>query len=332
MKYTLLKLLYFLLYFIGIFKLFYFLNRHKQIVITYHNIIPDAIYDNDLVHLGVSCSENIFIKQINIIAARFDMSTEVGIPGTCIISFDDGYKNNIEIAAKILSKNNIDGLFFIPACYYESLDALWVDQLLMWVSYCPVGCYLILDQEFLIAQNCATRNALWEFLYQTLLSNYCLLKPLINELNNHYSFDQLRALINNEMFALRFTPMSSDEIELLKKGGHKIGCHSYKHDILSLLTDEQLEHDFLICKSYSKKYNSNYYSYPFGGIDEISQKVIEKCKENHYSAAFLNYENKNKDIYSLGRVSLGNKSNKYCIEAQLCGFENMLKKIMKSAV
>lgn len=329
MKYSVLKLIYMVAYHIGLFQLFYFFKRKHQIVITYHNVISDDIYDGNLSHLGVSCSESAFVQQLNIILRRFKVTTEIGIPGSCMISFDDGYKNNIEIAIPFLNAKNVFGLFFVPACYFEHQTILWVDQLLMWVSYVPAGSYCILENTFVITKDAQSRQALWRYLYEKILSDYSLLEILTKELNHHYSFNDVTKLITKKMYQLRFMAMTDEDLNRIKKMGHKLGCHSFKHDILSLLTDVQLEYDFSMCALYSEKYNTTVYSYPFGGKNEVSDKVITQCKKYGYSAAFLNDDIDNQDHFSLGRISLDNLKDKYFIEARLSGFEKYLKKFLK---
>ena len=303
LKRWILKSLYTIFYYLGVFKLFYFANRKSQLVITYHNVISDEIFNSDLLHLGVSCSQRAFVKQLDLLTSKFNVVTEVGIPRSCIITFDDGYKNNLEIAADHLTKKGVSGLFFIPAVYFDTKfdhnRILWVDKLLMWVSYAPVGSYVVLGNKCKINSSQESRRCLWEYLYPKLLSNYSILELLMRELDGQYSFNEFKKTINTKMYQSRFEAMTVSELNQLKEMGHKLACHSFQHDILSLLNDEQLEHDFLMCERYSKEYNSNYYSYPFGGEDEISPNVVNVCKKYAYSAAFVNFKTHNKDKYFL---------------------------------
>jgi len=95
MKRHALKVAYVLAWHIGIIRLFHFLNRNRQLGLTYHNVLPDELFDPDLVHLGVSCSLSTFIVQIEALRKRFAVTTEIGKPGTCMITFDDGYRINL---------------------------------------------------------------------------------------------------------------------------------------------------------------------------------------------------------------------------------------------
>lgn len=296
---------------------------------TYHNVISDDLFDDTILHLGVSCSTSAFKRQLDIILSRFEVTTDLGRPGTCIISFDDGYRNNLEIAAHLLHDNGVPGLFFVPACYFEGRKILWVDKLQMWVSYVPAGRYSILGNEFIIEGNTSRRH-LWSHLYDRILADYSRLDFLHEELDCICTFATIRTFVPEKLFNLRFIGMDGGDIAMVKSMGHRIGCHSFQHDILSLLNSEQLESDFSRCSLHADIFNSNYYSYPFGGVHEVSPLAINICERYGYFAAFINYEaGSNNSVYAIGRDSLGNLTDKYFIEARLSGFERFLKSLYR---
>ncbi len=314
-------------YYLGVLKLFYFINRKKQLVIMYHNILSDDIFDESLVHLGVSSSETAFRKQLDIILRQFKVTTELGVPNTCILSFDDGYKNNHDVASSMLDKHGVPGLFFIPASFFEGVTLLWIDQLLMWVSYIPLGKYYILGNDFIITDERDSRSLLWEAIYQEILSNYSNLDLLIKELDAAYPFAKNMKVIPKKMMQQRFQALSIDELESMRKKEHVLGCHSFKHDVLSLLDDQQLEEDFLNCKQHEQHYNSSFFSPPFGGEAEVSTNVINKCKQYGYTAVFLASEEGAASHYTIKRRSLNNIDDRYLIHAKLSGFESAFKKM-----
>ena len=55
-KQMILLVFYFFMTHLGVIRFFYWLNRRKNVVLTYHNVIPDALFDHSP-HLGVSHSE-----------------------------------------------------------------------------------------------------------------------------------------------------------------------------------------------------------------------------------------------------------------------------------
>ena len=278
MKNRLLGFVYALAYYAGVIYLFYLIGRKRQRIYTYHNVISDDLFDETAVHLGVSCSVSAFEKQLDIISSRFKVTTELGLPGTCIITFDDGYRNNLEIAAPLLKERNIPGLFFVPACYFEGHNILWIDKLLMWVSYVPAGNYHIAGQTITIDDDPASRRRLWAHLYDGILENYSKLDSLFAQLDCVFPFEDIIKSIPREMYQKRFVGMSADDINALKAMGNKVGCHSFRHDILAKLDSIQLDKDFANCARYAATYNTSIYSYPFGGAREVSPAVIADRK------------------------------------------------------
>src|SRR5262245_50086968 len=96
MRPKLISILYILCGAIGITRLFSVFGTGR--IVTYHNVLPDEIFD-DALHLGVSHRMSEFKAQVDLIRSRLKVTTDfMGSPGTCVITFDDGYKNNIAAA------------------------------------------------------------------------------------------------------------------------------------------------------------------------------------------------------------------------------------------
>ena len=76
MKNILLNIICLFSYYIGINQLFYFATRNRQRIITFHNVIPKRLFDYSI-HLGVSCSDEIFEFQLKEIEKRFKITTKI---------------------------------------------------------------------------------------------------------------------------------------------------------------------------------------------------------------------------------------------------------------
>ena len=59
MRHKIVEIIAFLAYWTGIDALFYWLNRKAKRIVTFHNVLPDAMYRYDLAN-GVSNSESGF--------------------------------------------------------------------------------------------------------------------------------------------------------------------------------------------------------------------------------------------------------------------------------
>jgi peptidoglycan/xylan/chitin deacetylase (PgdA/CDA1 family) len=310
-------------YYTGIIWLFYLLNR-KQRVITYHNIIPDYLFDNTL-HLHFSHSETVFKKHLQIVNNRFKITVQPGLKDTVMLTFDDGYANNFEIVTKILNTYNNPAIFFVPLSIVDSNEPLWIDRLMFWFSYVPDGHYAIFDLKFNIT-NIASRLKSYEAVYIAIIQDYSFKNGIYHVLEEQYSFQNIH--LDREFYRLRFTGLKSQEIDQMKVAGHYIASHGVKHDILSKLDNDELRNS-LETTFHSPIYNNTYISYPFGGEEEISLSVIEAFRVAGYTHAFTNIKTNNEDLYLLSRFSMPNCSDKVLIEAELSGFMGWMRSFFK---
>ena len=324
MKTLLLNILYFFSYYSGLNNFFYYLTTSRQRVVTFHNVIPDILYD-DSIHLGVSCTESTFEYQLEEIGKKFKFTTELSVNNSCIITFDDGYNNNL-FASEILTNKEINAVFFITQNLVLTNEMLWIDRIMFWFSYVPENKYKLYDFEFVITKN--NRGICYGDFYQYILNNYDKRKDFISQLDHLFSFSDLE--INLELYNYRFKALTVNQIDIMKNNGHLIALHSTNHDVLSKLSESELSNEINQCENFlSTFYNSNYFSYPFGREEEVSNQVKSCLGNSTFSCAFINkwQWTENTDNYSIQRISLPNTKNKYLISAHFSGFYYFLKQI-----
>jgi peptidoglycan/xylan/chitin deacetylase (PgdA/CDA1 family) len=323
----LLTLFYTVCSWIGITGLFYTLNLQRLCIITYHNVIPDHLYD-DALHLGVSHRLSEFRAQIDLLMSRFEVTTDLltAERRSCAITFDDGYYNNI-LAAEYLEQKQVRGIFFVPAEPILSGRTLVIDQVLRWFSYVPPGTYKIADVVAEVREG--TRQESYAEFYDWALRNVGLWDSLPKMLDTAFPFAKLQALpIDYER--LRFQPMRQIDLARLREAGHGIGCHSYNHRPLAALSDDEMRADFEACEAHRGFYNLNVFSYPFGGVDEVDGRTVKICREFGYESAVANISDDNAaDVMSLPRMSLPHSVNRHVLDAKLSGLESFIKKLVQ---
>lgn len=318
-KKVLLPIFYFLSSALGLFKLFYWINKNKKIVLTYHNIIPDSLFDHTI-HLDVSHKESIFCKHLQLLKKR---------KINAMITFDDGYKNQ-KIAGDLLLEHGLKGVFFISFKAIIDKTPLIIDQIMQWISYVPDGSYSILNTTYAIASN--NRNVVLSSLYETLLKNSSLWNNIIESLDTAFSFNKLS--IPPALKSLRFNPMTSEDISALRDCGHLIASHSWDHRPLSTLSQAEQEKDFTLSRQHADQFcNTLLYSYPYGGLNEVSETTAQLCRKYGFLCGFLNISvSPNwKDVaseFKIPRMSLPSHSNIRALDAKLSGFEFFVKRLI----
>jgi peptidoglycan/xylan/chitin deacetylase (PgdA/CDA1 family) len=317
-------------YYLGIIRLFYWLNRRAVIVLTYHNVIPDRLFE-PTPHLGVSHAESIFREQMRLIARRFRTSSWPAQPGDCVITFDDGYINQWHVAGPILKEFNCPAIYFVPFQPLEDKRCLTVDEILKWISYAPPGDYEIEGAKISLLPE--ARGDAFAVIYALLLHHPYRWDSILAELDRAVNFATLE--VDPEMARLRFTPLNAAELDAIRSRGHQVGCHSWNHRPLGSLPPAQLKEDFAYCKSRRDLYaNTRLYSYPFGSsTDEVSNETARECAESGFEAAFINCDAvpalASDPAYAISRTSLPNSADRYVLEAKLSGFERALKRLLR---
>lgn len=187
-------------------------------------------------------------KNFNFLHPRefFGNNTEKGIK--VFITFDDGYKDNYDIAFPILNKHRIPAAFFIVSSIPDSNSWLWHDKL-----------------RFLVCEN-------------ELESEKAELALM--ELNKGKLFDdELNNLVNTsfEKFPEKRLMMNWKEIKEIAENGFVIGSHTHTHSPLKFLNiEERAEEINESIKTISSKLKIpvNHFAYPNGLYDEDCNLLI----------------------------------------------------------
>lgn len=222
-----------------------FKNKNRLIVLNYHNF---SKYNNYKINRG-SISEtgykNNFERQINFLNRFFNFcypedffsrKSKKGL--NVLITFDDGYKDNYDIAAPILAKYKTSTIFFLATNYIGAKNWLWHDR----VRY---------------------------------LIQIGILKS--TEAEGHLRKMNLEGVINQEFkehVDARFPKdttkrmmMNWNEVKEVNEMSIKLGAHTCNHVNLQQLNySEQIEELEKSCQAIENitKLNCDYFAYPNG--------------------------------------------------------------------
>lgn len=222
-----------------------------------------------------------FIKS-NFQVVTFNNIKENSTKPKIILSFDDGYKDFIDIACPLLYKYGIRAnQNIIPACIESQLPPLNV-----------------MAQDFV-------GKAPIELIKQLKI-------PGFKDLSNHKlgfrisnfikqkSFEQqetLRDILSPQFFSWNeFKPtLMMNKSEILQAGSiHEMGAHSYSHASMLHERDEYLIDDLNKCKIYFKKlfgHPMNIYAFPNGKCSEKQIEIVKNAGVEHVLLLEENFDN-----------------------------------------
>lgn len=114
--------------------------RSRAVVLTYHRVLPQESLDKTWSHRGIVVSRETFDQQMRTLRQRFRPLTaaefEAGLdrggqfePGSCLVTFDDGWIDTYREALPILRRHGIPAIVFLPARYIGSGEMFWQERL-----------------------------------------------------------------------------------------------------------------------------------------------------------------------------------------------------------
>ncbi|MFC1584530.1 polysaccharide deacetylase family protein [Fibrobacterota bacterium] len=196
-----------------------------------------------------------------------------------VITFDDGFENNLTLAAPVLEKEGVPACFYITTGFIESNGMSWIDKIetcleaaepgelrLPWKA---AGIRFASHQERIALleeiRDHAKKDSRMDFdqLVSLIASQCGLKKPVGSQLplDKKMDWEQVNTLASHSLFT--------------------IGGHSHNHGILSFLDTDELRRELDTSIALIKKKTGipiHHYSYPEGLEHCYSETVIQELK------------------------------------------------------
>ncbi|CAA9203685.1 hypothetical protein FLA105534_04865 [Flavobacterium bizetiae] len=274
------------------------------LVLMYHRINDDVGQKLQDLTVGVSNFENqlIYYKdkfQILKLDEDWISLKKTGV----VITFDDGYADNILNALPLLEKHEIPATIFVTTLNINKENEFWWDRLVFDYSSC---------NEIFYLPNKKDKNLKSDSIY----------KEIVEKLNNFSNDEKEKWFlefekVNHLMFFPRkeYRSLTNLELQLLSKHPLiSIGIHTHNHYPLGSLTYEQQKQELLRSLKKLNELEINptkYLSLPHGSYNIETFNII---KELNLSGALLanNYysSNRNKVSKKINRILIPNIKDK----------------------
>ena len=281
---------------LGVNALLRSVSRQRLLVICYHGVISEE-HPKDTLRTRNAVSVCKFREQLCIVRRFFNpvsatdvlafINGNVALPDyPVLVTFDDGFRNNLTCAAPELERQGVPALINVTTGLIGQDRMLWTQELderiLGWQGDTvpmPNGA-----GDAPLPFGMATRVEIAQRIRQS-----C--KCISNDERESY-LDRLREAPfpggeawHRELFEFA----SWDEVRALNARGFAIGSHTVHHCILTRLDRPMLEIELRESKSTIEReldQECPYLAYPNGGPDDYSPKVIAMAADAGYSMAF----------------------------------------------
>ncbi len=274
--------------------------RHKDVkVLAYHRVLPRSeeanfAYDLEL----VSAWEEEFDWQMAYVArhhevitcvelARFSETGKWPSRPCALITFDDGYLDNHDVAMPILQRHGIPAVIFVSTGYMGSEETFWYDLMTYAVLRSPATQLTRLDgQRVALGADEQARRAQLPGLLRHLkdISNT---DRLATQARWHA---ELGVKAPSPAEAGLHRPMNWQQVRAMSGAGIEIGSHTVSHPVLSRVRDpEALRREIFGSKAAIEACTGKpvyALAYPTGGRQAYSEQAMACVREAGYRFAF----------------------------------------------
>lgn len=274
------------------------------LVLNYHRIgSPDgSLFD----HALWSATQDDFDEQVRLLSAGFDV---IGLDDLrpalddlragarrswqsrrfAMITFDDGYLDNFELALPVLQAHNVPGVFFITSGFLDTGSLAWWDEISWMVRTSPRD-RLEVSQRWL-SMPLGLEQRARDATIQRLLRRYYRLEAsdtdaFMDELADATGSGRAPDGLASDQW------MSWDNVRSMNASGMSIGAHTVTHPVLSRLSpdDQNLE----VCESRLRIEREigtpvTSLSYPVGNREAFNAATREALSHNGFDWAFSYY-------------------------------------------
>ena len=280
--------------------------KSKLLVLTYHRVLQD--YDEIIDEIDAVQ----FTQQMETLAEFFNVfSLQEGLnllrqgelpPNSVCITFDDGYRDNYDVAFPILNALNLPATFFIATGYLGN-GMMWNDIVIESLRHTP------------LTKIDLSELSLDKYSIDTAHHKLNLIKVLINQWRNK-SLDERNQLSQKFADIAQYKNknrimMTEAEVIALAESGMEIGGHTVNHPILATTHYDEAREEISVGKAVLENLigkSIDFFAYPSGRFEkDYTIEHAELVRELGFSAALTTNNgaiNQSSALFELPRISI----------------------------
>lgn len=302
----------------------------RLLVFNYHRIRPDdpefstpldegvygpraSVFDRQVAWL---CRHTRVLSESDLLDLLGGASPPRGL--SSLITFDDGYADNFELALPILARHGARAIFFIPTGMIEDRKLGWWDAIAYLVKMTTVDKIDLTGKSYPTADRAGLIGRLYGKMTGEPAASTTGLVARLEE--------ACRVALPDAAFqSAQF--MTWEQIRELHARGMAVGSHTHSHAVLATLDDEQQRVEMALSKQVLEERLGapvRTLAYPVGHREHFTRESMKLAADCGYGAAFSFATGGNRwptmDRYAIARVSAPASLALLMAKAQVPGF------------
>jgi peptidoglycan/xylan/chitin deacetylase (PgdA/CDA1 family) len=200
-----------------------------------------------------------------------------------LLTFDDGFRNNAEVAVPILRRYGVPAVFFISSRHCTPRRYLWFSYLRMLEAWFP-GSGVTLNGSFIDLHGAQRSAGITE-----LTSRLLALKPHPHAMYAaiHAQLPAAESFVSAGVLADEFAGMTIEQVhELGNDPLFTVGAHTADHPFLTRCDAEEADRQILENKSWLERVTGkscDLFAYPLADFDS---NILRQCRRVGFQQAF----------------------------------------------
>jgi peptidoglycan/xylan/chitin deacetylase (PgdA/CDA1 family) len=229
---------------------------------------------------------------------------------TAVITFDDGYQSNFDVAFPILKELNIPATIFLTTGFLDTEDTLWMGRVNTALANCEKTAFHWRGRQFILETPEDRGRASRSIQYLIKQMSPRTLEKELKCLVEYLGHDSASPIGLDSPFRM----LDSRSIhEMLKSDLILFGAHTHSHQILKHLSEE--DQNTQIVKSLESIEDltggpCKIFAYPNGQKQDYSQNTVTLLRECGVELAVTSIEglnNPSSPLLELRRIGIGGK-------------------------
>lgn len=281
--------------------------------LMYHEVLPDSIDAG----LWTVVRESDFDQQLQHLRRHYTpISIEEAIDeyrihkrwpsGAVLVTFDDGYRGNLENALPVASSRHVPITVFVATKWVQDGGRHWFDKLMVYLLYSGGTRIDLRDHggEIYSIKKAADTETWWNDVSQVLEK----IKQLPEE-DRRVFVDQIVTRHEKTFPVNLLAPLTVEELrELDTSPLVTIGAHSHSHEILTGIPREQALQSIVFSRDLLKQWLGSeikHFAYPNGNFNQETKELLRDLDFTSAVTTEARLWNVDDDFLSLPRIGVG---------------------------
>jgi peptidoglycan/xylan/chitin deacetylase (PgdA/CDA1 family) len=238
---------------------------------------------------------------------------------TALVTFDDGYRDNAEVALPVLTSVGVPATFFLPTALIQEPRLPWWDYIAYVVGRTTVPLLRLerpepieIDLERTPREEAISR-VVWAY-FDNLGAD---------EQESRAELAERTGVVVDESTLAQALFMTWDQARALVTAGMSVGSHAHTHRDLARLSEEELRVELSESKQILERELSREVTalaYPYGWVGTYDERTQRIARETGYRLGFSSHEGVNRpgktNPYAIRRLGIGFADSPHLLRAR----------------